>query len=131
MGLLDQIGGMLGGQAGKTEQLQAIMTWVEQQGGIQGIMEKFRNGGLGEIFESWLSQHSNMSVNSEQITSVFGSPALQDLGAKLGVDLQSASTLIAEYLPKIVDGLSPQGETPAHGDLVSAGLNLLKGKLLS
>jgi uncharacterized protein YidB (DUF937 family) len=125
MGLLDQIGDMLGGQVDKTEQLQAIMVWVEQQGGIQGILEKFRNGGLGEIFESWLSQQSNMSVNSEQITSVFGSSALQDLGAKLGVDSQIASALIAEYLPKIVDGLSPQG------DMVSAGLNLLKGKLFS
>lgn len=29
MGLLDQIGGMLGGQAGKAEQLQAIMAWVQ------------------------------------------------------------------------------------------------------
>lgn len=131
MGLLDQIGGLAGVQGGKTEQLQAIMTWIEQQGGIQGILEKFRNGGLGGVVESWLSQQSNQSVNSEQITSVFGSPALQDLGAKLGVDSQTASTLIAEYLPKIVDGLSPQGEAPAQGDLMSAGLNLLKGKFLS
>jgi len=131
MGLLDQIGRLAGGQGGKTEQLQAIMTWIEQQGGIQGILEKFRNGGLGGVVESWLSQQSNQSVNSEQITSVFGSPALQDLGAKLGVDSQTASTLIAEYLPKIVDGLSPQGEAPAQGDLMSAGLNLLKGKFLS
>lgn len=131
MGLLDQIGSLAGGQVGKTEQLQAIMTWIEQQGGIQGILEKFRNGGLGGVVESWLSQQSNQSVNSEQITSVFGSPALQDLGAKLGVDSQTASTLIAEYLPKIVDGLSPQGEAPAQGDLMSAGLNLLKGKFLS
>ncbi|MDZ5700488.1 YidB family protein [Enterobacter ludwigii] len=131
MGLLDQIGSLASGQGGKTEQLQAIMTWIEQQGGIQGILEKFRNGGLGGVVESWLSQQSNQSVNSEQITSVFGSPALQDLGAKLGVDSQTASTLIAEYLPKIVDGLSPQGEAPAQGDLMSAGLNLLKGKFLS
>ncbi|HDR2546821.1 TPA: DUF937 domain-containing protein [Enterobacter ludwigii] len=131
MGLLDQIGSLAGGQGGKTEPLQAIMAWIEQQGGIQGILEKFRNGGLGGVVESWLSQQSNQSVNSEQITSVFGSPALQDLGAKLGVDSQTASTLIAEYLPKIVDGLSPQGEAPAEGDLMSAGLNLLKGKFLS
>ena len=131
MGLLDQIGSLAGGQGGKTEPLQAIMAWIEQQGGIQGILEKFRNGGLGGVVESWLSQQSNQSVNSEQITSVFGSPELQDLGAKLGVDSQTASTLIAEYLPKIVDGLSPQGEAPAEGDLMSAGLNLLKGKFLS
>lgn len=131
MGLLDQIGGVSDGQPGKAEQLQTIMTWIEQQGGIQGIMEKFRNGGLGEIVESWISQQSNMAVSSEQITSVFGSPALQELGAKLGIDSQTASAMISEYLPKIVDGLSPQGETAAQGDLVSAGLNLLKGKLFS
>ena len=131
MGLLDQISGMFGRQGDKAEQLQAIMTWIEQQGGIQGILQKFHNGGLGEIFDSWLSQQNNMPVNGEQITSVFGSAALQELGTKLGIDSQTASALIAEYLPKIVDGLSPQGEAPTQGDIVSAGLNLLKGKFFS
>ncbi len=121
MGLLDQIGGVLGGQAGKAEQLQAIMTGLNSRGGIRGISEKnSRNGGLGEIVESWLSQQSNMSVNSDQITSVFGSPALQDLGAKLGVDSQNR--LIADCgIPakKIVDGLSPQGRSAGPGRLGS------------
>lgn len=129
MGLLDQIGGMLDGSADNSEQLQVITTWIEQQGGIQGIMEKFRNSGLGEIVESWISQQGNMPVSTGQVTSVFGSPALQELGAKLGIDSQTASALISEYLPKIIDGLSPQGEAPGRDDLVSAGLNLLKGKL--
>ena len=129
MGLLDEIGSMLDGSADNSEQLQAIMTWIEQQGGIQGIMEKFRNSGLGEIVESWISQQGNMPVSTGQVTSVFGSPALQELGAKLGIDSQTASALISEYLPKIIDGLSPQGEAPGRDDLVSAGLNLLKGKL--
>ncbi|MVT03141.1 hypothetical protein CD006_10840 [Enterobacter sp. 10-1] len=129
MGLLDQIGGMLGGQAGKAEQLQAIMAWVQQQGGVQGILEKFRSGGLGEIVESWIGQQGNIPVSSDQVTSVFGSPALQDLAAKLGIDPQTASSLISEYLPKIVDGLSPEGEAPARQDLLSEGVNLLKGKL--
>ena len=31
MGLLDQIGGVLGGQAGKAEQLQAIMTGLNSR----------------------------------------------------------------------------------------------------
>ena len=129
MGLLNQIDGMLGGSADKSEQLQAIMTWIEQQGGIQGVIEKFRNNGLGEIVESWISQQINMPVSAAQVTSVFGSPALQELGAKLGIDSQTASALISEYLPKIIDGLSPQGEATVRGDLVSAGINLLKGKL--
>ena len=41
----------------------------------------------------------------------------------------AASTLLAEYLPKIIDALSPQGtvDSEAKGDLLSAGMNLLKG----
>lgn len=129
MGLLDQIGGLLGGQVGKAEQLQAIMTWIQQQGGIEGIIEKFRSGGLGEIVESWLGQQNNIPVSSDQVASIFGSSTLQELGAKLGIDPQTASSLISEYLPKIVDGLSPNGEEPAQQDLLSEGMNLLKGKL--
>lgn len=129
MGLLDQIGGLPGGQVGKAEQLQAIMTWIQQQGGIEGIIEKFRSGGLGEIVESWLGQQNNIPVSSDQVASIFGSSTLQELGAKLGIDPQTASSLISEYLPKIVDGLSPNGEEPAQQDLLSEGMNLLKGKL--
>lgn len=129
MGLLDQIGGLLGGQVGKAEQLQAIMTWIQQQGGIEGIIEKFRSGGLGEIVESWLGQQSNIPVSSDQVASIFGSSTLQELGAKLGIDPQTASSLISDYLPKIVDGLSPNGKESAQQDLLSEGMNLLKGKL--
>ena len=37
--------------------------------------------------------------------------------------------MLAEYLPKIVDALSPKGEVDpqAHNDLLSAGMDLLKG----
>ncbi|EJI1286765.1 hypothetical protein NDL54_000388, partial [Escherichia coli] len=42
-----------------------------------------------------------------------------------------ASILLAEQLPKIIDALSPQGEVSpqANNDLLSAGMELLKGKL--
>ncbi|MEH2920000.1 YidB family protein [Samsonia erythrinae] len=128
MGLLDQLSGALGGQAGKSEQLQAIMGWIQQQGGIQGIIEKFRSGGLGEIVASWLSKESNIPVSSDQVLSLFGMTALQELGTKLGIDPQTASSLLSQYLPGIVDALSPDGEAPAQQDLLSEGINLLKGK---
>ena len=56
---------------------------------------------------------------------------VSDLGQKLGVDTSTASSLLAEQLPKIIDALSPQGEVSpqANNDLLSAGMELLKGKL--
>ncbi len=132
MGLFDQVAGMLlNGDAAK---YQAILSWVNQQGGVQALLEKFRQGGLGEIVMSWLSSsQANQLLSSEQVLAVLGSPALAQLGAKLGIDTQAASSMVAQYLPTIIDTLSPKGEVHAEADddLLTAGMNLLKGKLFS
>lgn len=132
MGLFDQVAGMLlNGDAAK---YQAILSWVNQQGGVQTLLEKFRQGGFGEIVMSWLSSaEANKFLSAEQVLAVLGSPALAQLGAKLGLDTQAASSLLAQYLPNIIDALSPKGELheAADNDLLTAGMNLLKGKLFS
>lgn len=131
MGLFDQVSGMLGGLGGDAGKYQAILAWVNEQGGVSGLLEKFRQGGLGAIVESWVSSGANMPVSAEQITSVLGSPAIADLAAKLGIDTQNASSMIAAYLPNIVDALSPNGQINNQQDLLSEGLGMLKGKLFS
>ncbi|MFV0264056.1 MAG: YidB family protein [Kluyvera sp.] len=128
MGLFDDVvGSLLQGDTGK---YQAILTWVNEQGGIQALLEKLQNGGLGDIAASWISnQQSNQPISGDQVESALGTSAVSDLGQKLGVDTGSASSMLADYLPKIIDALSPQGEVDpqAHNDLLSAGMNLLKG----
>lgn len=129
MGLFDEVvGAFLKGDAGK---YQAILSWVEEQGGIQVLLEKLQSGGLGAILSTRLSnQQGNQSVSGEQLESALGTNAVSD-PAKLGVDTSTASSLLAEQLPKIIDALSPQGEVSpqANNDLLSAGMELLKGKL--
>lgn len=135
MGLFDQVTGMLGGgQNSEMGKFQAILGWVNQQGGIQAILEKFRQGGLSEIVASWISSTMmNQMISPAQITSVLGSPAISELASKLGLDAGTATSMLAQYLPTIVDKLSPNGEVKADGgtDLVSMATDLLKGKLFS
>ncbi|AVR01976.1 hypothetical protein ABW11_11310 [Pluralibacter gergoviae] len=131
MGLFDQVAGMLGGDAAK---YQAILSWVNEQGGVQALLDRLRNGGLHDIVESWLSNDAtNHLISSEQVTAALGSPAVAALGAKLGIDTTAAASMLAQYLPKVIDALSPQGEVTADSgsDLLAAGMNLLKGKLFS
>ena len=64
---------LLKGDAGK---YQAILSWVEEQGGIQVLLEKLQSGGLGAILSTWLSnQQSNQSVSGEQVESALGTNA--------------------------------------------------------
>ncbi|QCT19184.1 DUF937 domain-containing protein [Jejubacter calystegiae] len=135
MGLLDQVTGMLGGgQGGEASKFQAILSWVNEQGGVQAILDKFRQGGLASVVESWISSSmTNQSISAGQIQDVLGSPAIGALASKLGIDAGKASSLLAEYLPQIVDKLSPEGEVKADNgnDLLAKGFDLLKGKLFS
>ena len=77
MGLFDDVvGAFLKGDAGK---YQAILSWVEEQGGIQVLLEKLQSGGLGAILSTWLSnQQSNQSVSGEQVESALGTNAVSD-----------------------------------------------------
>lgn len=132
MGLFDQVAGSL--LNGDADKYQAILRWVEQQGGVQALLDKLRQGGLSDIVSSWLSSNStNQPLSGHQITQALGLPSVAALAEKLGIDAGSASALLAEYLPKVIDALSPKGEVTqeAHNDLFSTGINLLKGKFFS
>jgi uncharacterized protein YidB (DUF937 family) len=127
MGLLDQITGSLGGQSGSVDYV-AIMKWVEQQGGISGLLDKFRQGGLTEIVQSWISSGQNLPISADQIQQIFSSETIGQLASKLGLDNGQTSSVIAEFLPQIVDKLSPNGQEPSGNDLLSMGMGLLKDK---
>lgn len=129
MGLLEGIVGMF--LNGDTKKYKAILDWINQQGGVQTLLDKLRQGGLSAIVESWLSSNAtNNMLSAEQITSALGSPAVAALASKLGIDAGTASSMLAEYLPKVIDVLSPHGDIApeAQDDLMSAGLKMLKGK---
>lgn len=128
MGLLDQITGALGGKNSGSIDYAAILQWVNQQGGISGLLEKFRQGGVAEIVQSWISTGANLPISGEQIQNILSQTALQQLSSKLGITNEATSGILAEFLPQIVDKLSPDGKEPTDNALVTAGLNMLKNK---
>ena len=135
MGLFDQVvGALAGGQSGgNAALLESVMQLINnpQTGGLAGLLQSFQQGGLGEIVNSWVSTGQNLPISAEQIQSVLGGTALQDIAAKLGVGQQQASGSLAQMLPQIIDQLTPNGQLPQGGDLMAQGLELLKGKLFS
>lgn len=119
MGLLDgALGGVLGnvlgnalGNSGKGGiDIVAILQWVEQQGGLQAILNKLQQGQLGDIVGSWLGNGDNHSISGDHVQQALGSDAIAQLAAKLGVDQTQASDTIAQLLPTLADKASPNGE---------------------
>ena len=130
MGLFDQVAGALSASqsGGNGNLLATIMQLVNdpKHGGLQGLVQSFQQGGLGEIVNSWVSTGHNLPISAEQITSVLGGSSLQEIAAKLGMSPDQAAGSLAEILPQAVDTLTPNGQIPQGGDLLAQGLDMLK-----
>lgn len=133
MGLLDSLLGSLTGNshpAGKESQLVEILSaLVAQNGGIQGLMSKFSQRGLGDAFSSWVGTGKNEGISPAQIQSALGHDQVGGLASRLGTNSEEVSGFLATYLPQIIDKLTPSGQVPA-GEESSQGLAALLPTLL-
>ncbi|MGV3581831.1 MAG: YidB family protein [Methylophilus sp.] len=129
MGLFDNIAGaVLGKMMGdKGAMAQAALEMFNQYGGLEGVLEKFNQAGLGNLVTSWVSKGENMPISPNQITEVLGGTTIADMAAKFGLTPEMLSAQIAEHLPNVVDKLTPDGKVEANsGDLLSTVVGMLK-----
>lgn len=139
MGLFDsiagQVAGALGGQSGaggNAALIQAAMSLINspQIGGIQGLITKFQQGGLGEVVASWLGSGQNLPISGDQIKAVFGAEQIGGVAQQVGMSSQEVSSGLAGLLPQLIDKLSPDGKAP-EGDALQAAMGMLGGLLKS
>lgn len=130
MSLLDGVmGSVLGKLTGGDQggMAQVAMEMFNNNGGIGGVLDKFKEGGLAEQAASWVGKGENLSVSAEQISSVLGNGAIADMAAKFGLSPETLSAQIAEHLPTVVDKLTPNGAVEAEsGGLLNTVLGMLK-----
>ncbi|KVL15518.1 MULTISPECIES: YidB family protein [unclassified Burkholderia] len=121
MGLLDIVGGLIGGQAGGNSQSALIATALEfinnQPGGLNGLIEKFKAGGAGDVIGSWVGNGENQPISPDTLQNVLGSDVVGSLASKVGIDPAQASSILAQVLPHVVNHATPNGEVPAGGQV--------------
>lgn len=118
MGLDDLISGALGG--GSSDAARKAAGLLDQFGGLAGLVGKLQAGGLGDQVGSWIGKGGNAPVSSDQLRAALGDDGLR--GA--GLDPKDLGGL-AEMLPKVIDGLTPDGAIPGADQLQG-----MLGKLL-
>lgn len=134
----DPLGSVLGGLAGGSQAqsgnllLQVLLSLLQQNGGLEGVLGKFRQGGLGQQADSWVGTGQNMNISPSDLQQIFGSSTLRDLASQLGMPEEQAGSTMAQVLPELINRLTPQGQVPANGDEeIADGLSMLaNGELL-
>lgn len=120
MGLFDDLAGkamgMLSGTSGENSDnpLGGILEMVmpKDSGGLGGLVQSFQDKGLGDLVSSWVGKGENLPISADQIQSVLGNETVQNLASKFGLSGDNLSSMLAQYLPGIVDKLTPDGTLP-------------------
>ncbi len=144
MGILDTIEGMAGGaMGGNNGQLQVPQDGSEQgrvagsflqqanehPGGLGGIMDMFRNNGMGQHVDNWQNGQVQQAT-PEQVQQGLGGGMLDSIAQRAGVSPGVAKVALAAALPMILSHMTNGGQQapPSPGSGEFGGL---AGSLLS
>ncbi len=111
----------LTGAAGATGQdpmaaLSGVQAALDQHGGVDGLLQQLRAGGLGSVVDSWVGTGPNQPVEPGQLGAALGPDTVSQLASKTGISIQSLLPMLAMVLPMIVNHLTPTGQAPKPGE---------------
>jgi uncharacterized protein YidB (DUF937 family) len=131
-GALQDIIGMVQNNPQLLEAATSLLGNDGSTGGLPGLVDKFKQAGLGDVIGSWIGAGQNQPISADQISQVLGSDTLSNLANQMGVNSGDVAGQLSNILPGLVDKLTPAGQSPAGGlgnagDLMGALGALLKG----
>ena len=119
MSLFDSVMGAVSGhvqqQGGMASVLGGLLANNGEAGGLDGLVEKFKQAGMADQVNSWIGNGQNLPISAEQVSQILGSDVVRTVAAKLGIDPDQAAQQLSALLPGLIDKLTPHGEMPAGG----------------
>jgi uncharacterized protein YidB (DUF937 family) len=133
MSIFDTIGSLLGKTDDSPPSVpEALLAAINShEGGLGGLVQKFEGAGLGDVVSSWIGGADNQAVAPDALHGILGSDLVQQISAKTGLPVDTLLPQIAQHLPRLVDGVTPDGQLPSGGDLLDAGIAYLKNSTAS
>jgi len=107
---------------------QALDMLKNHPGGLQGVLDKFRDGGFDDAVRSWVGTGANLGITKEDLERVLGRANINNLAVQTGVPPDLTATELANLLPQLVDKLTPGGKMHEGEDLNKL-FDALKNKL--
>ena len=122
----DVLGGLMGGSSGGGAMGGSALQNVLMNmlgggnsgggvGGLGGLISMLRNAGHGDAAQSWIGTGTNQSISPDQLRDALGRDRVRDLATQSGVDQGTLLEQLSLHLPKVVDGMTPNGRLPDEG----------------
>jgi len=79
---------------------------------LPDVVKQFEEKGMRDQVDSWVRTGPNKPVERRQIEDAFGTRELEELARRRGVDRDQLAEVLAKYIPRIIDELTPGGQLP-------------------
>lgn len=122
MGLQDVLG-KLGGNKGHQGGLDNIQQLFGSSG-LQGIVQKLTNSGMGQQVQSWIGKGQNQPVSGSDVQRAVDPSTLEQMAQQQNMSPQEYSDHVAQALPEMVDKATPEGMVPKQGSSLRSMLKL-------
>ena len=81
-------------------------------GGLNDLLKQFQQGGHGDAVDSWVGTGPNKSIAPKDLGQALGSEQVNAVLAQTGMSREELLNALSQYLPQVVDRLTPQGRLP-------------------
>jgi len=81
---------------------------------LPDVVKQFEEKGMREQVDSWVRTGPNKPVDRRQIEDAFGQRELDQFARTKGIDRDQLAEVLAKYIPRIIDELTPQGQMPGR-----------------
>jgi uncharacterized protein YidB (DUF937 family) len=136
MGLLDTlvtsaVSSALGGNAnnltGNLVKGVVGMLTSGSSGGLNGLVDKLTQSGLGDVAASWIGKGANQPISPAQIVEALGQDKVEELAQEAGIPPEKGAEVLSEVLPNVVNEMTPDGEVPEEHKLGTLSKIILGG----
>ena len=89
-------------------------------GGLDELMERFKQSGQSETAQSWVDTGPNKPCTADQLERAIGPEVLDTLSKQTGLSRDELVTRLCRELPDAVDKYTPQGRVPTEAEFSRA-----------
>lgn len=87
-------------------------------GGLGDLMKQLQQGGQGDAASSWVGKGPNKAISPGDLASALGADQIDSIASQAGLSRDDLLKGLSQYLPDVVDHLTPDGRLPDANELL-------------
>ncbi|MET4802147.1 YidB family protein [Bradyrhizobium sp. LB11.1] len=124
-GLGSALGGALGGGGGLGDLLKGGLGGMLAggaagsvlSGGLGDLLNQLQQGGHGDTANTWVGKGENKAIAPGDLANALGADQIQSLSAQSGLSRDELLSGLSQYLPQVIDHLTPDGRLPTEQEI--------------